>query len=107
MGKIYNVPAYLAYQSIVIEVPELGELKVDIAYGGNFYIIVEPQANYKGIEHLTAGQILKYSPQVRDAINAKIKCVHPLTQPFKVQAMCYGQAHLKMPIHMPQMLFLW
>ena len=76
--KIYNVPAYLAHKSIVIEVDELGELNVDIAYGGNFYIIVEPQANYKGIEHLTAGQILKYSPQVRDAINAKIKCVHPL-----------------------------
>lgn len=76
--KIYNVPAYLAHQSICINIPELGELKVDIAFGGNFYIIVEPQGNFKGIEHLSAGQILKYSPLVRDAINAKIQCIHPL-----------------------------
>ena len=76
--KIYNVPAYLAHQSICINIAELGELKVDIAFGGNFYIIVEPQGNFKGIEHLSAGQILKYSPLVRDAINAKIQCIHPL-----------------------------
>ena len=54
--KIYNVPAYLAHQSICINIPELGELKVDIAFGGNFYIIVEPQGNFKGIEHFSAGQ---------------------------------------------------
>jgi len=76
--KIYNVPAYLAHQSICINIPELGELKVDIAFGGNFYIIVEPQGNFKGIEHFSAGQLLKYSPLVRDAINAKIQCIHPL-----------------------------
>lgn len=76
--KIYNVPAYLAHQSICINIAELGELKVDIAFGGNFYIIVEPQGNFKGIEHLSAGQILKYSPLIRDAINAKIQCIHPL-----------------------------
>ena len=29
-----------------VDCPELGELVVDIAYGGNFYAIVEPQPNY-------------------------------------------------------------
>jgi proline racemase len=61
----------------MITIAELGELSVDIAYGGNFYIIVQPQGNFKGIEHLTAAEILKYSPLVRDAINAKVHCVHP------------------------------
>ena len=31
---------------IEIDCPGLGELKVDVAYGGNFYAIVEPQKNY-------------------------------------------------------------
>ncbi|WP_282130408.1 4-hydroxyproline epimerase [Pseudoalteromonas aliena] len=76
--KIYNVPAYLAHQSISITVPELGELSVDIAYGGNFYIIIEPQKNFKGIEHFNAADILKHSPRVRDAINSKVQCIHPI-----------------------------
>ena len=36
--RIYNVPAYLAHQDLIIDVPELGSLKVDISYGGNFYL---------------------------------------------------------------------
>ena len=41
--KIFNVPAFLAYENIEVEVPKLGKLTVDISYGGNYYIIVEPQ----------------------------------------------------------------
>ena len=76
--RITNVPSYLAHEGIIIAVPGLGELKVDIAYGGNFYIIVEPQTNFPGIEDWTAAQILQYSPQVRALINAKVECIHPL-----------------------------
>ena len=76
--KIFNVPAYLAHQDVSIYVPELGELTVDIAYGGNFYIIVEPQANFPGIDQWSAAEILKYSSHVRASVNAKVTCVHPL-----------------------------
>ena len=76
--KIYNVAAYLAHQAVSIYVAQLGELRVDIAYGGNFYIIVEPQGNFKGMEQLGAAGILRYSPLIRDAVNAKLHCIHPL-----------------------------
>ena len=76
--KIYNVAAYLAHQDIIIDVPELGSLKVDIAYGGNFYIIVEPQGNFPGIDKWSAEQILRYSLLVRDVINKQLDCIHPL-----------------------------
>ncbi|WP_105254462.1 4-hydroxyproline epimerase [Pseudoalteromonas sp. T1lg75] len=75
--KIFNVPAYLAYEQVQVDVPELGSLCVDISFGGNFYIIVEPQANFPGIEHCTAAQLLRWSPLLRDAINAQLECVHP------------------------------
>ena len=75
--KIYNVASYLAYQNIVVEVPELGYLTIDISYGGNFYIIVEPQDNFPGIEHWSAAEILKFSPRVRSAVNSVTHCVHP------------------------------
>lgn len=75
--RIYNVPAYLAYQDIQVSVPGLGELTVDIAYGGNFYIIVEPQANFPGIQLWSVAQILHFSPLVRQAINQQLDCIHP------------------------------
>ncbi|MFY8297498.1 4-hydroxyproline epimerase [Pseudoalteromonas sp. SS15] len=75
--KIFNVPAFLAYENIEVEVPELGKLTVDISYGGNYYIIVEPQQNFPGIENWSAAEILKYSPLVRTAINELLECVHP------------------------------
>ncbi|CCQ11969.1 4-hydroxyproline epimerase [Pseudoalteromonas luteoviolacea B = ATCC 29581] len=86
--KLFNVPAFLAHENIQVKVPELGELVVDIAYGGNFYIIVEPQANFPGIEHWSASQLLHYSPLVRSAINQIIECIHPLDETVR------GASHL-------------
>ncbi len=75
--KIYNIASYLAHQNIRLEVPGLGELFVDVAYGGNFYIIVEPQDNFPGIEHWRAEDVLRFSPLVRDLVNQQVDCIHP------------------------------
>jgi proline racemase len=36
-----NVPAFSAYSDAVIEVPELGKVTVDVAWGGMFYVIAD------------------------------------------------------------------
>ncbi|RYV04047.1 hydroxyproline-2-epimerase [Shewanella sp. OPT22] len=74
--KIYNVPAYLAHRDIELDIPELGSLKVDISYGGNFYCIVEPQQHYPGLREWNAADILRWSPIIREAAQA-IECIHP------------------------------
>ncbi|HVJ51618.1 MAG TPA: 4-hydroxyproline epimerase [Aliidongia sp.] len=76
--RIRNVASYLEAEGVAIEVPGLGELVVDIAYGGNFYAIVEPQKNYAGIDDLGAGGVLRYSPLVRQAVERAFEAVHPL-----------------------------
>ncbi|CAH9058588.1 4-hydroxyproline 2-epimerase [Pseudoalteromonas sp. CIP111854] len=81
--KLFNVAAYLAYENIIIDVPELGLLNVDISYGGNFYIIVEPQTNFPGIDKWSACDILKFSPQIRKVVNQTLECVHPLDATVK------------------------
>lgn len=75
--RIFNVASYLAHQDVIIDCPELGELKIDVAYGGNYYAIIEPQKNFAGLHHFTAAQVLRYSPLVRAAINERVTCVHP------------------------------
>jgi len=75
--RIFNVASYLAHQGLVIDCPELGQLVIDVAYGGNYYAIIEPQANFAGLEQFSAAQVLCYSPLVREAINKVATCVHP------------------------------
>lgn len=75
--KIKNVKAYLAAENIKAECPDLGELTLDVSYGGNFYAIVDVQKNFKGLENYTADQLISWSRELRKDINKKHKFVHP------------------------------
>ena len=75
--KIRNVKAYLAVEGISAECPDLGELVLDVAYGGNFYAIVDIQKHFPGLEHFTADQLIGWSRALRKNISAKYSFVHP------------------------------
>ena len=76
--KLVNVPSYLHAKDLSVDCPELGgPLKVDVAYGGNFYAIVDPQTHYRDLEDLSAGDILRISPRLRERLNEKYSFVHP------------------------------
>jgi 4-hydroxyproline epimerase len=75
--RITNVASYLAATDVAIDVPGIGELAFDIAYGGNFYAILEPQKNYAGLEAMSGGDVLRLSPVVRRLLNERIEPVHP------------------------------
>lgn len=75
--RITNVASYLAATDVTVDVPGLGELVFDIAYGGNYYAILEPQKNFAGLESMSAGDVLRLSPIVRRLVNEKIQPVHP------------------------------
>jgi 4-hydroxyproline epimerase len=75
--RITNVASYLAVPEMAVSVPGVGELVFDIAYGGNFYAILEPQKNFAGLESMSAGDVLRLSPLVRRLLNNKVMPVHP------------------------------
>jgi 4-hydroxyproline epimerase len=75
--KITNVKAYLAAENIHATCPDLGELTLDVSYGGNFYAIVDPQPNFQGLENYTADQLISWSRELRKNINRKYQFVHP------------------------------
>jgi proline racemase len=66
--RIRNVASYVVEWKIAIDVPDFGPINVDVAYGGNYYAIVEPQGPYRGLDALT------HSVSRRE----KIEPVHPL-----------------------------
>lgn len=81
--KLTNVPSYLAETGLTVNCPELGEIIVDVSYGGNFYAIVDVQKNFKGIEHYTADKLIAWARELRKNINDKYVFVHPEDETIK------------------------
>ncbi|MDI3336642.1 4-hydroxyproline epimerase [Defluviimonas aestuarii] len=75
--RLTNVPAFLHSEGLTAEVDGLGEITVDVAYGGNFYAIVEPQKNFRDIEDHRAIDLVGWSPKLRKALNQKYSFTHP------------------------------
>ncbi|MFT4069407.1 4-hydroxyproline epimerase [Paraburkholderia sp.] len=75
--QLVNVPSFLHATDLTVEVDGLGEIRFDVAYGGNFYAIVEPQANYAGLHTLKPSDIQRLSPILRRKANDKYPFVHP------------------------------
>jgi 4-hydroxyproline epimerase len=81
--KITNIKSYLAAEDIKAICPELGELTLDVSYGGNFYAIVDKQKNFSGLENYSADQLIAWSRELRKDINLKHTFVHPENSTIK------------------------
>ncbi|MFN4144234.1 MAG: 4-hydroxyproline epimerase [Runella sp.] len=87
--RLTNVASYLAASGIEVECPDLGILTMDVAYGGNFYAIVDVQPNFPGLEHFKAEQLIAWARVLRQRINEKFSFVHPL------DATIHGLSHIQ------------
>ena len=72
-----NVPAFAVYLDETIDVPNVGKISVDVAWGGMFYVIA--QANDLGVRLIPeeAGKIARIGEMVKTAAREQLPCVHP------------------------------
>ena len=75
--RITNVPSFLYAEGLAIDCPGLGPIRVDVAYGGNFYAIVEPQENYRDMADHAATDLIAWSPVLRQRLNDAYSFIHP------------------------------
>jgi 4-hydroxyproline epimerase len=75
--KITNIKSYLHTEGVGVECSGLGKLYLDVAYGGNYYGIIDPQENFKGMEHYSADQLIAWSREIRAKVNEQHTFVHP------------------------------
>jgi 4-hydroxyproline epimerase len=75
--RITNVASFLHAEALPVDCPGLGPVVVDIAYGGNFYAIVDAQENFGDMAAFSAGRLVELSPKLRAVLNAKYEVVHP------------------------------
>ncbi|MEV4836649.1 proline racemase family protein [Nonomuraea sp. NPDC049486] len=72
-----NVPSYADRLDAVVEVPGYGEIRYDLAYGGNFYAIADLDAYGLPFDRKAGGEILAAGLATMEAINAAAEPVHP------------------------------
>jgi 4-hydroxyproline epimerase len=75
--RLFNIASYLHARDATIDVPGIGALTIDLSYGGNYYAIIEPQANWAGLDAVSVDDIVRLSPLVREAAERALSPVHP------------------------------
>jgi 4-hydroxyproline epimerase len=87
--KLTNVKSFLYKEGLKVICPDLGEIIVDVAYGGNFYAIVDPQKNFRDISDFSASQLIHYGKIIRRLLNEQTDFVHPENENI------YGLSHIQ------------
>ena len=72
-----NVPAFSVYSNKSIYVPEIGEVKVDVAYGGMFYVILDSEELGLKLTPDNGGKIVRNAEMVKAIASEKLPVVHP------------------------------
>ena len=75
--RIINVASFLYKSNLSVDCPSLGHLNVDVAYGGNFYAIIDRQKNFDGIENYSTSDLIRWSPVLRQQLNVAHEFTHP------------------------------
>jgi proline racemase len=76
-ATIRNVPAFSVRLDAAIEVPGLGRVPFDLAYGGHFYAMVPAAAVGLALEPTEAARIIVIGERIRARIEAEVPLVHP------------------------------
>jgi proline racemase len=74
---IQNVPSFLQLRDALVKVPGLGELTVDVAFGGNYFAILPAADAGLAVEPRLHDQIVATGLQIMDAVEDQLEFAHP------------------------------
>lgn len=72
-----NQPAFAVHLDAKIEAPQLGTVRVDIAYGGMFYVIADAEQFGLRLTADEARDIVRIGEVIKAASREQLPCVHP------------------------------
>jgi len=72
-----NIPSFLYQADVEVDVPDYGRVRTDIAYGGNFYALVDVRQVGLEIAPERAGDLVRAGIAIREAVNAQHHVRHP------------------------------
>ncbi|ALP35903.1 proline racemase [Paenibacillus sp. IHB B 3084] len=72
-----NIPSFVYRREVEVDVEGIGQVTLDIAYGGNFYGMIEAASIGLGLEQSNGAEIVRTAVRIREAVNAVVEVVHP------------------------------
>jgi proline racemase len=75
--RLVNQPAFVYYRDQIIQVPGLGDVRVDVAYGGMTYAMVHAEDLGFMIEPSEAREICEIGERIKAAAVAQLPVEHP------------------------------
>jgi len=72
-----NVPAFATHIDASVEIPRLGTVVVDVAYGGMFYVIASAEAFGLRLTPDEGADIVRITEMIKAAANDQLPVVHP------------------------------
>ncbi|WP_322054478.1 proline racemase family protein [Paraburkholderia bannensis] len=72
-----NVPCFVFGLDVPVDVPGIGQLTVDVAYGGMIYVLVDAQALGFKITPDEAGKLVEVGERIKRAAAEQFPAVHP------------------------------
>ncbi|HEY7659652.1 MAG TPA: proline racemase family protein, partial [Actinomycetota bacterium] len=72
-----NVPAFAAYLDATVDVPELGQVRVDVAWGGMFYAIADATPFRLHLVPDEGGRIVRIGEMIKAAAREQLPVTHP------------------------------
>lgn len=75
--KLENVTSFVLAADVPVRVKGFGDLRLDVAYGGNFYAILPADLVGLSIEPRNADNLILAGIQVWKAVNEQLQAVHP------------------------------
>jgi len=77
---IRNVPAYLHLRDAAVEVPGMGRVVVDVAWGGNFYALLPAAAVGLAVRPALHDELVRAGLSIMAAVNEQLSFAHPEQQ---------------------------
>jgi proline racemase len=103
-----NVPAFAIHLDVEVDVPQLGKVTVDVAWGGMFYVIADAGQFDLEITAENGAKITRIGEMLRVAVSEQLPVVHPLNPEFNTVSVSmlstqptHPKAHLKNAVTMP------
>lgn len=72
-----GVPSFVALDQVVVQVPEIGNVKVDVAYGGMWYAVVDADALGLQLVPKNGKAVCRYGEMIKIACREQWPVTHP------------------------------
>lgn len=89
-----NVPAFLYRENVEVNVPGYGDYKIDVAFGGSFFAMIDSEQLGIDICPENSSRLIDVGMAIIEAANKEVEIVHPELQNIKTIDLCeiYGPA---------------